>query len=161
MIYIASKTRHAKKWQRLRDEGVPICSTWIDEAGPGQTQSMRHLWLRIRDEIRDCSVLLLYANNQDFHPIDSVRKWAGSPLKGALVEAGMALAFDKRIIVALEGVTLDRNMRPIGSWVNHDRVWMYPSLKLAISIARGYCGDRRKEDNVQQEGSSETDGAPG
>lgn len=35
-IYTASKTRHADKWRHLRDEiGLPINSTWIDEAGAG------------------------------------------------------------------------------------------------------------------------------
>lgn len=131
MIYIASKTRHAGRWQSLRARGVPICSTWIDEAGPGQTKSMRHLWARITDEIRNCKVLLLYADSDDFET---------SPLKGAYIEAGMAIAFEKPVVVVLPGISLDSNMRPVGSWINHDRVRVYPHIAPALEVARGYCG---------------------
>src|SRR5438093_12904578 len=45
-IFVASRTRHAAKWRSLRDAGWPIISTWIDEAGPGQSRSLRSLALR-------------------------------------------------------------------------------------------------------------------
>src|SRR5271165_2948629 len=42
-IYIASRTVHAEKWRRLREDGFPIVSTWIDEAGAGQSQCLSNL----------------------------------------------------------------------------------------------------------------------
>jgi len=45
-IYIASKSKHAPQWRALRDSGVPIISTWIDEAGEGETLDWTALWKR-------------------------------------------------------------------------------------------------------------------
>ena len=37
-IYVASRVSRAEMWRGYRDEGgVPIVSTWIDEAGDGET----------------------------------------------------------------------------------------------------------------------------
>lgn len=69
-------------------------------------------------------VLVLYAEVGDF------------PLKGALVEAGMALGMNKRVVVCLPGVTLDnRSCRPIGSWVKHPNVAFIPDIDEAVKWA--------------------------
>ncbi len=78
-IYIASKTIHAPKWRRLRDEGYNIISTWIDETGEGQS-NYRELSVRCIREIRQSDFLILYCEPNEV-------------LKGANVEAGVALAF--------------------------------------------------------------------
>ncbi|MDE2105160.1 MAG: hypothetical protein KGL39_48480 [Patescibacteria group bacterium] len=89
-IYAASKTRHASYWQKLRASGVNIISTWIDEAGPGQTKDSAELAARCLREIAECDALLLYVVDDD------------EP-KGAFFEAGAALAIGKpvRIVAPL------------------------------------------------------------
>jgi hypothetical protein len=78
-IYIASKTKHADKWKRLRDQGVPIISTWIDEAGAGETSDFHDLWKRCLTESATCGALVSYRE-------------PGEVLKGGWVEIGAALA---------------------------------------------------------------------
>lgn len=79
MIYVASKTAHASMWREYRSVGAPIISTWIDEAGAGETTDFADLWTRCVMEARDALCLVLY-------------RLPGEILKGALVEAGAALA---------------------------------------------------------------------
>lgn len=104
-LYVASRVHHAAIWRERRCAGVPINSTWIDEAGDGETADFGDLWARIWHEIHACTGLILYACADDF------------PLKGALIEAGIAMAFGKPVFVVLPGVELDARMRPIGSWI--------------------------------------------
>lgn len=84
MIYIASKTVHAPRWRKLRDHGVAINSTWIDEAGPGESASLVLLWIRCIREAQAADVLIAYRE-------------PGETLKGAFVEIGAALASNKQV----------------------------------------------------------------
>jgi len=104
-------------WRRLRREGWQITSSWIYEAGEGETADFEELWLRIEREISHSDALLLYAENGDF------------PLKGALVEVGIALGMGKPVLICVPDVKLaGRSMRPIGSWIAHPLVNRIPSL---------------------------------
>lgn len=95
----------------MRAAGMSIVSSWIDEDGVGATASFEDLWRNIDTEIRACRRLVLYAEADDF------------PLKGALVEVGMALGRGKPVLAVLPGVTLEpRSMRPLGSWAAHPLV---------------------------------------
>lgn len=110
--YIASRAsvpERAQAWRRLRDvDGWKITSTWIDEAGAGETPDLGVLWERIESEVARSERLVLYVEPEDF------------PLKGALVEVGMALAHKIPIRVVAPGVVLEpTSFRPIGSWVRH------------------------------------------
>jgi hypothetical protein len=78
-IYIASKTKHGPRWEKLRSEGVPVVSTWIDEYYPGATSDWADLWRRCTEEAASSAALILYRE-------------AGEELKGAWLEAGAALA---------------------------------------------------------------------
>jgi len=101
-------------WRALRDtQGWPIISSWIDEAGEGETEDMGELWARIHLEIQLSNGVLLYAEPGDF------------PLKGALIECGMALGIGKPVALVLPGV---ENLRLIGSWVNHPSVKRFDSM---------------------------------
>lgn len=120
-IYAASKTSHAAMWRAIRERGVMIISTWVDEAGPGQTEDLSELWFRIEQEIRMSRFLVLYAEKKDF------------PLRGALVECGMALALGKPVRVVLPGVKLEGDtLRPIGSWIKDRRVRRFDELEEAL-----------------------------
>lgn len=77
-IYIASKTKHAARWIALRASGTPIISTWIDEAGEGQSADLNDLWVRCIRESSSCKVLIAYREPDEM-------------LKGGWVEIGAAL----------------------------------------------------------------------
>lgn len=82
-IYIASKTIHAGRWRQLRDRGaVNIISTWIDEAGVGESSDLPDLARRCIEESVMADGFILYCEPDDV-------------LKGALIEAGARLAFGK------------------------------------------------------------------
>lgn len=126
-IYVASRVKHAERWQCLRDYvGVPIISTWIDEAHEGETDDMSELWQRIKTEIAHAERLVLYASLADF------------PLKGALVEAGMALAVGVPVVCVLHpDVILEpRSMRPLGSWASHPLVSFSSDIIEACNLTK-------------------------
>lgn len=124
-IYVASRVARADIWKQYRAAGVKINSSWIDEAGEGETADFGELWSRIQQEIAHSAALVFYAHGvQDF------------PFKGALVEVGMALAMDKPVFVCINDVMLDgRTLRPLGSWALDRRVTMCGTLDEAISLA--------------------------
>jgi hypothetical protein len=78
-IYTASKTRHAQMWRDFRAAGYPISSTWIDEAGPGESADLGDLWQRCIHEVSTARSLVLYRADDDV-------------LKGGWIELGAALA---------------------------------------------------------------------
>lgn len=77
-IYFASKTKHAARWRALREGGVPVISTWIDEAGVGQTSDWQDLWSRCLREASTAAALVMYVEPGEVH-------------KGSLAEVGAAL----------------------------------------------------------------------
>lgn len=89
-VYFASKTRHADKWldmiKYLNNVGIEVCSTWIHEAGEGQTRDFGDLWHRCIRESSECDFLILYYQEDD------------KPLKGALIEAGSALSHGRPVL---------------------------------------------------------------
>lgn len=114
-IYVASRASipaRSEMWRNLRDDyGWQITSTWIDEAGEGETADFTELWDRIMLEITAARKVVLYAQKDDF------------PLKGAILEAGIALGMGKPVICCLPGVKLEgRTFRPLGSWIKHRNV---------------------------------------
>lgn len=123
-IYVASRASipaRGKMWRTLRDSGVPITSSWIDESGEGETNDFSDLWLRIEREVKDAEGLILYAETDDF------------PLKGAFIEVGMALAIGNPVYVVLPGVELEeKSMRPLGSWAHHPLVRRVDTVAKAI-----------------------------
>lgn len=123
-IYVASRAsvpERSAMWRKLRGDGWPIISSWIDEAGEGETAFLADLWIRIRAEIYGASAFVLYAERDDF------------PLKGALIEAGMAIGLNKQIVICLPGVELDSpSCRPIGSWIRHPLVRREDDIEKAM-----------------------------
>jgi hypothetical protein len=111
VYYVASRASIPERgamWRALRSGGVNIVSSWIDECGNGQTASFEDLWARIEREIRSATALILYVEAGDF------------PLKGALVEVGMAIAMGKPVLVFAPGVEINqRDLKPLGSWAKH------------------------------------------
>jgi hypothetical protein len=124
-IYVASRASIPERpamWRRLRDAGWQINSSWIDEAGDGETLDFTDLWERVAREISEARRVVLYAETSDF------------PLKGALVEVGIAMGMDKEIVVCLPGVDLEeRSKRPIGSWIAHPNVRRIDNVEDALA----------------------------
>ncbi len=123
-VYVASRAsipERGQMWRRLRNEGWPIVSSWIDEDGEGQTGDFGELWDRINREIQESCGLVLYVSAEDF------------PLKGALVEAGMALGMNKPVRVVADVMLEPRSMRPLGSWASHGNVSFCESVEQALS----------------------------
>jgi hypothetical protein len=113
-IYTASKTRHAPIWRDLRTAGVPIVSTWIDEAGPGETASFDDLWIRCITEASQAGALIVYAEE-------------GDVLKGAFVEVGAALGHGVPVFAV--------GTQPGWSFTSHPRVTKCGSLNEALRQA--------------------------
>lgn len=127
-VYIASRASipaRAAQWRLLRDLlGWHIVSSWIDEAGEGDTANFTELWVRIETEIKQSERLILYVEADDF------------PLKGALVEVGIALAAGVPVYVVAPGVVIEgRSRRPIGSWIDHPLVKLVPNMEVALKGA--------------------------
>jgi hypothetical protein len=124
-IYIASRAslpERSAQWRALRAHGHNIISSWIDEAGEGETADFADLWDRITQEIASADKLVLYAETNDF------------PLKGALIEVGIALGMGKLVVVCLPGVELDgRTQRPVGFWLAHRNVMRLDDLYDAMN----------------------------
>jgi hypothetical protein len=122
--YIASRAslpERSAAWRRLRDDGWRITCSWIDEAVAGQSADLGALWSRIEREIAGSERLVLYVEPDDF------------PLKGALIEVGMAIAHRIPIRVVAPGVALDQvSFRPIGSWVRHPLVAFADTMDEAL-----------------------------
>lgn len=127
-VYVASrasKPERPEMWRRLRAEGYPINSSWIDEAGEGESSDLGELWARIVKEITEADGLILYAEYEDF------------PLKGALVEVGIALGLGKPVVVVLDGFDPEvRTYRPVGSWMAHNGVGRVPSIRAAFNLIK-------------------------
>jgi len=116
-IAVASKTRHAPVWRWFRDEaGWPIVSTWIDEAGEGETDCLAELGTRCVRECLTCTGLIVYVRE-------------GETLRGALSEMGVAVAADRKVaLVDPDGV----NMRShIGVMARHPNVQRFEGVVAA------------------------------
>lgn len=123
-IYIASRTRHAEKWRELRASGVEIISTWIDEAGVGETADYADLWKRCILEATEARALILYREDNE-------------PLKGALVEVGAALGSAQWVQVYTVGCDDPKEY----SFLNHPFVTPCRSLEAALFLAGKRCRD--------------------
>lgn len=110
---VASKTKHAEMWKLLRETGYPIISTWIDEAGPGETDDFEDLAKRCINDVITADLLLLYAE-------------PGEILKGALIEAGACLGSDNYVVLAGECESLSSVFKEHPNWLS------FPSLDEAL-----------------------------
>lgn len=88
-IYTASRTKHAHLWRALRQSGVRVIATWIDESEQGETVDFTDLAQRCIDEAARASRTIIYREH-------------GEQLKGALMEAGAALASGREVVACGE-----------------------------------------------------------
>lgn len=127
-IYFASKLHHAEKWIEIRDKltvnsASPwyehrITSSWINLVGntPDSPEWAKAFWARNLSDIKERSThVIVYAEKND-------------RLRGALIEAGIALAFNKFVIVVGEHVDY-------GTWQYHPKVLKAADLSEAAKMA--------------------------
>lgn len=107
--YVSSKLKHAHVW-----EGVNTLSTWIHGEKLSQPSQLSTMWERYRMEIEDCDALVMYVEDGEIY-------------KGALLEAGMAFALEKRIYVVYAGV-LPSLSAILGTWIHHPQVTIVKSI---------------------------------
>lgn len=122
-IYAASKVKHAQMWLALRASGVPIHSTWIDEARDKESPSLPDLWSRCIREASTADALIVYVED-------------GDRLKGGLVEIGAALGAGIPVYVVTRGydALADTELvAQLGSWVRHDLVCRAASIESAVA----------------------------
>ena len=87
-VYTAGKIWHAQKFQHLRDVlGYDVNARWIDLDDNNWIVRKRKdiLWQICYEDVRDCDFVLLYCEDMS------------EEQRGALVEIGMAYAFQKPV----------------------------------------------------------------
>lgn len=132
-VYIASRASLPERpaaWRKLRDvDGYHVVSTWIDsidktvefQSASECNQLMSELWLKFVLEIQSAERLIVYVESDDF------------PLKGTLVEVGIALGAGIPIFIVAPGVEIEEGTyRPIGSWIKHPLVTVVSSMDEAL-----------------------------
>lgn len=83
--YIASKVKYAPLWRKMRANGHKITSSWIDEMEEvKKIEDCADLALRCVSDIMDAKFVVLYCSHGDL-------------LKGALIEAGIAIGMGKEV----------------------------------------------------------------
>jgi nucleoside 2-deoxyribosyltransferase len=87
-VYIASKIAHAEQWRNFYSltPSIHLVSRWPFLIPFIQEDQSKKFWQEDLADIQACDVLVVYAQ-------------AGEKLRGALVEAGMALALNKPVVV--------------------------------------------------------------
>lgn len=112
-IYTASKTKHADKWLQLRESGVNVISTWIDEAGVGASPDLADLCERCIKEALSCDAMIVYSEDGDY-------------LKGAFIEMGVALTAP--IPIVLVGPVLSEG----SVFTHHPSVFQTDTIENAV-----------------------------
>jgi hypothetical protein len=126
-VYTASNLARVKLWHALREEPewqfVEWTASWIDvplldKQEPLDVETCAEGWAQNFNDIRKSDFLLLYGMEYR------------TPLRGALVEAGMALGLGLRVIA----VGCDESQ----TWSYHPRVVRLPTLGEARSLLYRY-----------------------
>jgi nucleoside 2-deoxyribosyltransferase len=117
-VYFASKLKHAAKWRDLCEENHHFIAhaRWLKHnkiATPDSPRYAREFWLQDEQDVRDADVVVVYGEE-------------GEHLRGALVEAGIALALG--IPVYVVGDHPD-----YGTWQYHPGVAKRVSLDVVLA----------------------------
>lgn len=136
-VYIASKFKYGKKWKELQDaayfydhawSGVEFVSRWFlnyYDNVPDEPQFCKIGWIHDIEDIAKADAVIVYSEAED-------------NLRGALVEAGAAIALDKYVIVVGEHPDY-------GNWQYHPNVHKVTDLDAALVVLR--CLDFGRKDN--------------
>lgn len=116
-VYTASKLHHRQRWVSLRSQwpGVTFTARWpdLEKDRPSSDDEARSNWLKDEEDVRKADVVMVYAED-------------GEHLRGALIEAGMAIALGKTVLVV-------GDHPDFGTWQHHPRVMHAADLDHAHS----------------------------
>lgn len=120
-IYTASKLKHAAKWRQLCEDNAVLYAhaRWLKHSRmqtPDTPENAKTFWLQDEQDVKDADVVLVYAESDD-------------KLRGALVEAGIAIACGIPVIVVGEH-------EDYGTWQYHPGVRRMPSLASVIDFLK-------------------------
>jgi hypothetical protein len=121
-IYVSSRSRRGQLWRELRDQGVPIAASWIDESGPGETSDFGDLYNRCTREAARAAVNIWLALPED------------APWFGALLEVGATLGSGGQVIIVTDDVSVVRG------WDQHPKVTVIDNLHTACVVAMRMIG---------------------
>lgn len=118
-LYTASKLKHAPLWRRLSEEWTELdfVARWptghVDNI-PDTEYYAKVFWQQDYEDVLASDVVLVFAEGDD-------------KLRGALIEAGLAIAFGNAVIVVGEH-------SDYGTWQFHPSVHRVPSLAEARKL---------------------------
>jgi nucleoside 2-deoxyribosyltransferase len=124
-VYFSSQLKHAQKWRDICDDSMDIICTarWVKHALGGtpddDPREAEMFWAQDEQDVRDADVVIVYAEPND-------------RLRGALVEAGMALSLGVPVIVVGQH-------HDYGTWQHHPGVRNAPTLEDALRVASLAC----------------------
>jgi nucleoside 2-deoxyribosyltransferase len=116
-VYFASKLKHGEKWRDIKDVRVHAHARWLkhNEIGtPDTPEFAKRFWVEDHQDVASSDCVIVYAED-------------GEHLRGALVEAGIALALDIPVFVI--GSHPD-----YGTWQYHPTVRRCKTLEDAFAI---------------------------
>jgi hypothetical protein len=112
-IYTASKLAKAQMWEELgKADHIFLSSRWLKHVKVGTPDSpdnAYYFWQENIDDVKECDRLVVYGT-EDEH------------LRGALVEVGAALAFDKFVDVIGEHPDY-------GTWQFHPNIFHHKTIE--------------------------------
>ena len=116
-VYVASKMKHAARWRELyASPRVHLVNRWpfLEPFVDADEVNARFFWQDDIADIRACNALIVYAE-------------AGEHLRGALVEAGAAIALGKLVVVV-------GDHPDYGTWQHHPYVMNASTIEEAVDI---------------------------
>ena len=119
-VYIASCVGHAELWRKVHETpDIHFVSRWpfLEPFVDPTALNSRKIWLDDMADVRACHALIVYAVE-------------GVHLRGALVEAGAALALGRMVIVVGEHPDY-------GFWQHHPNVTHVATFENALDAVRG------------------------
>lgn len=118
-IYTASKLRQAQMWQAIHDShpDVYFHARWLKHTGklktPDTPENAKRFWIEDEQDVKHADAVFVFAEDDEH-------------LRGALVEAGMAIAYGKPVYVIGEHPDY-------GTWQYHPAVVRVRTVEEAIA----------------------------
>lgn len=116
-VYVASKMQHAPMWRELyRSPRIHLVSRWpfLEPFIEPDPEHAKFFWQDDLADVRSCHACIVYAE-------------PGEHLRGALVEAGAALALNKLVVVVGEHPDF-------GTWQYHPLVGAVDTIDDAVNM---------------------------
>jgi hypothetical protein len=118
-IYLASKTKYAPQWLRLRARGFPITCSWLTRFEAYDYAHLPDVAEQCLREAMECDALVLYAT-------------AGDELRGAFMETGAAIASGRPVWLVNAGRWTEENLPDL---LRHPQVTVTCCVEHALKYA--------------------------